>query len=67
MLACVALMILYLIIQPASLEDKPVIFVLETVAVEAFGISWITKGETLWPDGEHYVKKGLRKVKEKFQ
>lgn len=32
----------------------PTIFVLETIAVEAFGFSWLTKGETLWPDGKSY-------------
>lgn len=67
MLICVVLMILYIKIDPPSLENVPVIFVLETVAVEAFGISWITKGQTLLPDGEHYVMKGLREAKEKIQ
>jgi hypothetical protein len=38
----------------------PVIFTFETIAVEAFGLSWITKGETLWPDGEHYVVKAFK-------
>lgn len=67
MLISVALMILYFTIDPPSLRNMPVVFALETVAVEAFGISWITKGQTLWPDGEHYMKKGLRKVKQKVQ
>ena len=67
MLACVALMILYFAIDPPSLRNTPVVFALETVAVEAFGISWITKGQTLWPDGEHYMKKGLRKAKQKIE
>ena len=67
MLLCVALMIIYFKTTPASLDNTPVIFILETVAVEAFGISWITKGQTLWPDGEHYMKRGLREVKEMIQ
>ena len=67
MLICVALMILYFAIDPPSLRNTPVVFALETVAVEAFGISWITKGQTLWPDGEHYMKKGLRKAKQKIE
>ena len=67
MLISIALMILYFVIDPPSLRNMPVVFALETVAVEAFGISWITKGQTLWPDGEHYMKKGLRKVKQKIQ
>jgi hypothetical protein len=67
MLISIALMILYFVIDPPSLRNMPVVFALETVAVEAFGISWITKGQTLWPDGEHYMKKGLRKVKQKIE
>jgi len=67
MLISIALMIPYFIIDPPSLRNMPVIFALETVAVEAFGISWITKGQTLWPDGEHYMKKGLRRVKQKIE
>jgi len=67
MLISIALMILYFVIDPPSLRNMPVVFALETVAVEAFGISWITKGQTLWPDGEHYMKKGLRKVKRQIQ
>ena len=67
MLISIALMILYFVIDPPALRNMPVVFILETVAVEAFGISWITKGQTLWPDGEHYMKKGLRKVKQKIE
>ena len=67
MLICVVLMILYIKIDPPSLRNAPVIFILETVAVEAFGISWITKGQTLLPDGEHYIIKGLREAKEMIQ
>src|SRR6187401_2819237 len=67
MLISIALMILYFVIDPPALRNVPVVFALETVAVEAFGISWITKGQTLWPDGEHYMKKGLRKVKQKIE
>ena len=35
----------------------PIVYFFETVAIEAFGISWLTKGETLWPDGKHYLVK----------
>lgn len=42
----------------------PVIFFFETIAVEAFAISWLTKGETLWPDGEHYVTNAYHQFKE---
>lgn len=33
-----------------SMGPVPVIFAFETVALEAFGISWMVKGETLWRD-----------------
>jgi hypothetical protein len=34
---------------------------MEVIAIEAFGLSWITKGQTLWPDGEHYLAKAFRR------
>lgn len=48
-LSCVFLLFLYFLIKP-DLKNFPVIFVLETIAVEAFALSWITKGELLLPD-----------------
>jgi hypothetical protein len=64
---CVVLLGAYFIFKPdAAPSDVPVVFTLETIAVEAFGISWITKGQTLWPDGEHYLKKGYREAKMKL-
>lgn len=33
-----------------SLGPVPVIFAFETVALEAFGFSWMVKGETVWRD-----------------
>jgi hypothetical protein len=65
-IVCVALLAAYFFIKP-DVGDFPLIFTLEAVAVEAFGFSWITKGETLWPDGEHYVAKAYRHVKEKLK
>lgn len=53
---------LYFVIRP-DLKKFPIVFVFETVAVIAFGFSWITKGQTLWPDGEHYIEKGIAEVK----
>lgn len=62
---CVVLLGVYAITKPIpALLNFPVVFILETIAVEAFGIAWITKGETLWPDGEHYIEKAYRKAKE---
>jgi cell division protein FtsW (lipid II flippase) len=60
-IASLLLLVLYSVLQPAT--TIPVIFILETVAIEAFGLSWITKGQTLWPDGEHYISKGMTMMK----
>ncbi len=69
MLACVLSLGLYFMIPSTqkALGDFPVIFALETVAIEAFAISWITKGETLWPDGEHYMVTAMKMVKENLK
>ena len=66
MLLCVVLLALYFMFDSIqdALGETPVIFILETVAVEAFGISWITKGETLWPDGKHYLTRGYEMARE---
>lgn len=68
MVASVVVLALYFFITPFHryVGDFPIIFVLEAVAIEAFGISWITKGETLWPDGEHYLVRALRKVRQRI-
>ncbi|SDF61456.1 hypothetical protein SAMN04487996_111280 [Dyadobacter soli] len=42
-----------------DVKPFPIVYVFEAVAVEAFGFSWLVKGQTLWPDGEHYLKKGI--------
>lgn len=64
MLASVLVLVLYFLVTPfkKALGDFPMVFVMETVAIEAFGISWITKGETLWPDGEHYMKRAWQEA-----
>jgi hypothetical protein len=56
MLLCVVVIVLYKFL----LADRPIAayqpaFWLESVALWAFGISWLIKGETLWQDvtGEH--------------
>jgi hypothetical protein len=41
----------------------PFIFIMETVATWAFGISWLTIGETIYPDGEHYLVSGYKDIK----
>lgn len=67
MIACIVVLALYFIIKPFQefAGNFPVIFVMETIAVEAFAVSWITKGETLFPDGEHYLGTAFRILKDK--
>jgi hypothetical protein len=58
MVASVSILGIYFLLRKfAGLDLKtfPIIFLFETIAVVAFGISWLTKGETLWPDGQHYL------------
>ena len=66
MIGCVGSLLIYFLLSELNMfkANFPVVFVLETIAIEAFGISWLTKGETLLPDGEHYMMKAFRKVKE---
>ena len=52
-LGCLGTLGLYFIIEPEFAKDFPVVFVFESIAIWAFGISWLTKGETLWPDPEN--------------
>ncbi|WP_316843026.1 hypothetical protein [Pedobacter gandavensis] len=61
-IASLVILGLYFTFDP-DLGKFPVVFALESLAVIAFGISWITKGETLWPDDTHYIIKGIEKVK----
>jgi hypothetical protein len=53
MLACLALIALYRLwldgVFPQLSRIKPV-FILESLALLAFGVSWLTKGETIWTD-----------------
>lgn len=63
MIGCLAVLAIYFIINsisPVNLHGFPIIFTFETIAVEAFGFAWLTKGETLWPDDRSYVVKMLK-------
>jgi hypothetical protein len=44
-----------------AIGNFPFIFLMEVIAIEAFGFLWITKGQTLWPDGQHYLARVFRK------
>jgi len=69
MIGSVALLLIYFLLVELEVFETnfPVVFVLEAIAVEAFGIAWLTKGETLLPDGVHYMVKALREVKNNLQ
>lgn len=43
--------------------DVPVIFIFESLAVWAFAVAWLTKGQTILPDGEHYIFGTIRDIK----
>ena len=51
MLACIAsILVYYLFFAKTSPSDCTLVFWLESVAVWAFGISWLVKGETILTD-----------------
>jgi len=66
MLICVAIMVIYIVTNKFSslFDDFPFIFTMETIAIEAFAVSWLTKGETIYPDGEHYLFTGYKIARE---
>jgi len=63
MIASLAIMGIYFI-SGYRFKKIPFIFIFESIAVIAFGISWLTKGQTLWPDGEHYITRKIKRAKE---
>lgn len=65
MIGCLAALLAYCITGQQWFPGFPFIFVAETIAIWAFGFAWITKGETLWPDDEHYIKRAYKKWKQK--
>ena len=69
MLLSMVIILIYSVVDPIKklIGDFSLIFFMETVAVLAFGIAWITKGETLFPDKDrpHYFKKVFRVVSRK--
>ena len=53
MMTCIVLMAIYNMVPtapPSALGTYRPIFVLETVAILAFGFSWLIKGETFFKD-----------------
>jgi hypothetical protein len=66
MLMCVLIMAIYFVSDRFStmFGKIPFIFIMETIATWAFGISWLTIGETIYPDGEHYLVSGYKDIKQ---
>lgn len=66
MFLCVLIMAIYFISDRFStmLGKFPFIFIMETIASWAFGISWLTAGETIYPEGEHYIVSGYNNIKQ---
>lgn len=50
LLALVGIGVLNLMYSPKDLEATAYLFILETILLEAFGISWLVKGNTLFRD-----------------
>jgi hypothetical protein len=48
--ALIALLIMRLILGGPTFNSKPIVFILESVMLAAFGVSWLVKGETMWRD-----------------
>ena len=66
MLICVPIMGIFFVSDKFStmFGKIPFIFIMETIATWAFGISWLTIGETIYPDGEHYLVSGYKAIKQ---
>jgi hypothetical protein len=50
----------------AQFGKQPIIFIFEAIALFAFSTTWLTKGETLYPDGEHYIVTGYKMMKQEI-
>ena len=51
MLVCIATILLYyLLLRDSAIAALKPVFWLESFALAAFGLSWLTKGRSLWPD-----------------
>lgn len=50
MLACLIIILVYKILQKENTHETSIVYWGETVALVAFGVSWLTKGEAIYPD-----------------
>lgn len=53
MLVCIIAVMIYFSFLQEIYPESSIVFWNETVALEAFGISWLTKGGALYPDKKH--------------
>ncbi len=50
MLACLIVILVYKILQKDNSPETYIVYWGETIALLAFGVSWLTKGEAIYPD-----------------
>ncbi len=58
MIACLIAILISFILFEADNPESSFVFLAETVALVAFGVSWLPKGGTLYPDRKTYIKAG---------
>jgi hypothetical protein len=46
----VTMIILRWALEEPAFSSKPIVFILESLMLTAFGVSWLVKGETMWQD-----------------
>src|ERR1700757_2017937 len=64
MLGCIVVLLFYFAVpgfKKMFPTNFPLIFILETVALWAFGFSWLTKGEAIWADEKTGLKTHLKR------
>jgi hypothetical protein len=50
MLACLMVIVVYKILLKNNPPESSLVYWGETIALVAFGVSWLTKGEAIYPD-----------------
>jgi hypothetical protein len=55
MIVSIATIAVHFIMNPEVNPDSRFVFCGETIAVTAFGVSWLTKGHTFFPDEKHFI------------
>lgn len=50
LISIIALLIIQATVSQNIIDEKCIVFIVETIMLEAFGISWLVKGETIFTD-----------------